>query len=162
MAIVSGPAIGSGSSTKGYYLGLAGDGTSYMYVEPLSDVRLAWGSYGTVRGTISTTNGLVNTNTLYAFGSAAHPAAYRCKTLTVGGYNTWYLPSEYECSILNINQNTVPFATSNGFVGAQHWTSTEVDANNAKRWYFDPLTGNGFSGVKNVGIANRAVRRSTI
>ena len=68
-------------SGAGFWLGTAGDGTSYMYVAPQStEASVVWGSSGTVRGTTNTTNGLANTNTLYALGSAAHPAAYYCKT----------------------------------------------------------------------------------
>jgi hypothetical protein len=162
--VPTGKIIGSEAPVagSGFYLGLAGDGTSYMYVEPFTDFRVAWGSYGTVRGTTSTTDGLANTNTLYGFGQAAHPTAYRCKTLTTGGYNTWYLPSEYECSVLNTNQSAVPFATSNGFVGAQHWTSTEANANNARRWFFSPSSVSGFDGLKNASVSSRAVRRSTV
>ena len=61
--MVVAPILGSGSNTKGYYLGLAGDGTTFMYVAPKStEVQRVWGSYNTQRGTTSTTNGLDNTN----------------------------------------------------------------------------------------------------
>ena len=97
---------------SGFYLGLAGDGTSYMYVAPKStEVQRAWGSFGTGRGTTSTTNGVANTTTLFGFGSAAHPAAYYAKALTTGGYNTWYLPAKNEVNTLYSNKSAVPFAT---------------------------------------------------
>ena len=127
------PVLGSEAPVAGagFYLGLAGDGTSYMYVAPKSsEVTRAWGSGGTVRGTTSTTNGLANTNTLAGFGETAHPAAYYCKNLTTGGYNTWYLPARVELSTLNANKAVQPFASANGFVmtgmGGYHWASTEA------------------------------------
>ena len=68
-----------------------------MYAAPKStEVQRAWGSYGTVRSITSTTNGVANTTTLRNYGSAAHPAAYYCRALTTGGYNTWYLPAKDE------------------------------------------------------------------
>jgi hypothetical protein len=118
--------IGDGSATTGYWLGTAGDGVSKLIVAPKStEVQRAWGSYGTTRSTVSTTNGLANTNTLAGFGQTAHPAAYYAKNLTTGGYNTWYLPAKDELNTLYSNKSATPFATANSFVGSGYWSSTE-------------------------------------
>jgi len=159
--VASGPVIGSGSSTKGYYLGKAGDGTSYMYVAPKStEVTRAWGSYGTVRSTTSTTNGVANTTTLYGFGSAAHPAAYYCRALTTGGYNTWYLPAKDELNTCWTNHAATPFATADAFVGNYYWSSTEGTGYTA--WFQAFHNGAQYGYYKNYGCYVRATRRSTI
>ena len=120
--------VGSGSDTIGYRLGYASGSSAYLIAAPKStEAQRAWGSNGTVRGTTSATNGLGNTNTLYGFGSAAHPAAYYCRALTTGGYNTWYLPARNELNTLYSNKSAVPFATANSFVGGYFWSSTETD-----------------------------------
>jgi hypothetical protein len=154
------PVLGSGSSTKGYYLGKAGDNTSYMYVAPKStEVLRAWGSPYTTRNTISTTDGIGNTNTLNAFGSAAHPAAYYCKTLATGGYNTWYLPAKDELNTCWSNHTATPFATADAFVGNYYWVSTESDATFAWQQTFST----GAAGLTHKGAGQypcRAVRRS--
>jgi hypothetical protein len=157
------PAIGSGSDTKGYYLGIAGDGISYMYVAPKSTevTGKTWGSYGTVRGTTSATDGLTNTNTLYAFGSAAHPAAYAAKSVTTGGYNTWYLPAKAELNTCWSNHSATPFSTNNSFDGRTYFTSTEDSNNNA--WQQDFGSG-GYQKSFYKWYTNmvRAVRRSMV
>ena len=146
----------------GFYLGFAGDGTSYMYVAPKStETSLTWGTYGTTRSTISTTNGLANTNTLAGFGQAAHPAAYYCKNLTTGGYNTWYLPAKDELNTLYSNKSATPFATANSFVGSYYWSSTEGNGYGA--WYQDLSGGHQYNyGDKFNSSYVRAVRRSSI
>jgi hypothetical protein len=158
------PVIGSASPVAGggFYLGRAGDGTSYMYVTPKSsEAQRAWGSSGTIRGTTSVTNGLANTNTLYAFGSAAHPAAYYCKSLTTGGYNTWYLPAKDELRTIYSNKGFTPFATSDyiSSSNAYYWSSSEVNSNGV--WGLNMTNGGGgYGGSKATGdYYVRAVRR---
>jgi hypothetical protein len=161
--------VGSGNTTVGYWLGTAGDGISKLIVAPKStDTALSFGSNGITRGTTSTSDGLTNTNTLYAFGSAAHPAAYYCKSLTTGGYNTWYMPASLELQSIISNQYATPFATTNGFIfTANYQTSTEgptVGGNNATNVYA-VQTANASINADNVKGALkpvRAVRRTTI
>jgi hypothetical protein len=155
--------IGDGSSTTGYWLGTAGDGVSKLIVAPAStEVPREWGSYGTVRGTTSTTDGVANTNTLFGFGSAAHPAAYYAKSLTTGGYNSWYLPAKDEVNTLYSNKSATPFATANSFVGSNYWSSSEI--NNKNVWY-QRLDAGSVGNYFDKGTSSyrvRAVRRSTI
>ena len=124
------PTVGSGSDTIGYRLGNVPGSTAYLISAPKStEVQLSWGSAGTARGTISTTNGAANTTTLFGFGSAAHPAAYYAKTLTTGGYNSWYLPAKDELMTLYSNKSATPFTTANTFAITDFWCSTESSAN---------------------------------
>ncbi len=155
-------AIGGGDITHGFWLGTAGDGTSKLIAAPKStEVQRAWGSYGTVRSTTSTTNGVANTTTLFNLGSAAHPAAYYCRALSTGGYNTWYLPAKNELMTLYSNKSATPFATANSFVGNGYWSSTEDSGNYA--WNQLMSSGNQNYSSKNFGNAYvRATRRSTI
>ena len=162
-------AIGGGDNIYGFWLGTAGDGTSKLIVAPNStEARGIWGSNGTVRNTTSNTNGLANTNTLYAFGSAAHPTAYYCRTLVTGGYNTWYLPAKDELTTLHSNKSAVPFATGNSFDGSYYWSSTEVSATGV--WLQNLSNGAqgntnyGFNKASNLGGGYyiRATRRTTV
>jgi hypothetical protein len=160
--------IGDGSASKGYWLATAGDGVSKLIVAPKStEVQLTWGSNGTVRGTTSNTDGVTNTNTLAAFGQAAHPAAYYCKTLSAGGYNTWYLPAWDELRNVQHNKNATPFATANSFLGAYYYTSTESTRTGSYLGKYglivDMTNGSGGAIQYKTYIANvRAVRRTTI
>jgi hypothetical protein len=164
VAVAAGKLVGSEAPVagSGFYLGLAGDGTSYMYAAPKStEVQRAWGSYGTVRSTTSTTNGVANTTTLFNLGAAAHPAAHYAKSLTTGGYNTWYLPAKNELNTLYSNKSAVPFATGNSFVGNFYWSSTEGDGYYA--WGQIMSNGTQLNGTKSYGGTYvRATRRSTI
>ena len=154
--------IGSGNNTVGYWLGDIS--TNRLVVAPKStETTSAWGSPTILRGTTSTSNGPVNTTTLHSFGSAAHPAAYYCKTLTAGGYNTWYLPAKDELITMYSNKSRTPFATANAFVGNYNWSSTEVQSNTV--WVINMLDGTFFANGKydKNSIYNfRATRRSTI
>ena len=135
-----------------------------MVAPKSTEANVAWGSYGITRGTVNTTNGLANTDTLASRGSSVttgHPSAYTAKNLTTGGYNTWYMPAIQELITLYSNQSKTPFASANGFLSStRYWSSTEVDANNAINlaWW----TGAQSNSLKYNPMYSRAVRRSTI
>ena len=158
--------IGSGDETHGYWL--AGAASNKLIFAPgSSETGAPFGSDGVLRGTASTTNGLANTNTLASFGSAAHPAAYYCKTHSLGGYNTWYLPALTELESMIVNKAATPFATApgndfNAYFGL-HWTSTEIDASQAYRRTFNSSYGQ-YNGPepKWAGDRVRPVRRTTV
>ncbi len=154
--------IGQGDITHGFWLGTAGDGTSKLIAAPKStEVQRAWASDGTVRSTTSTTNGVANTTTLFNLGADAHPAAHYAKSLTTGGYNTWYLPAKNELMTLYSNKSAVPFAIANSFVGSRYWSSTE--ANGPSAWSQFMSNGNLDDASKLYGLYGvRATRRSTI
>jgi hypothetical protein len=159
--------IGNGSDTIGYWVGDIS--SNKLVVAPKStEVQLAWGSYGTVRGTTSTTNGLANTNTLYAFGNSittGHPAAYYCKTLTMGGYDTWYLPAIDELTTLYSNKSATPFATTNSSVGG-YWYLSSSERNTVQGAYHAmqmrlSVVTIGIT-AKKYPVRIRAVRRTTV
>jgi hypothetical protein len=163
-------AIGSEApiTGSGFYLGLAGDGTSFMYAAPKStEVQRAWGSITAARGATSVTDGLSNTNTLYSFGTTAHPAAGHCKTLTTGGYSTWYLPAINELLTLYSNKSATPFATSDSFGAFSYWSSTEWSGGYSGRDARSRNLSDGFeynnAKAKNINTNYvRAVRRALI
>ena len=131
-SVIGPPTLGEGSATRGYYLGMSGDNVSYMYVAPKSTEingwQATWGSYNIVRGTTSRTDGLGNTNTLFAFGNttvSGHPAAYYCKTLATGGYNTWYLPAALELVTMYSNKSAYSGIGFNAGAGMYYSSSTE-------------------------------------
>jgi hypothetical protein len=161
------PTLGSGDNSKGYYIGLAGDGTSFMYVAPISTeiAGKTWGSSGTTRGTVSNTNGVSNTNTLYGFGSSTvsgHPAAYYAKTLATGGYNTWYLPAINELATCYTNRSYVasPAPYGSGSTDSYYWSSTETDATTGKYHNFQNFKSPGSAIKTNTLFKVRAVRRA--
>ena len=127
-----------------------------------TESALNWGSYNTVRNTVNTTNGLANTTTLYSFGSTAHPAAYMCKSLSTGGYNTWYMPATFEMITMFTNMGSSPFATSTDiFIADGYFTSTESSATRAG---VQGMVGGyaATTGLKNNAYYVRAVRRTTV
>ena len=155
---------------SGYYLGLAGDGSSYMYVAPKSTeinavATTIWGSGNISRNTFDVNNGLTNTNTLSSFGgttASGHPAAYYAKNLTTGGYNTWYLPAKNELTTMFSNKQATPFSTANSFIADSYWSSTESTASNAFR--VDMSNGAASAAAKThyLTAAVRAVRQAII
>ena len=163
--------IGGGDETHGFWLGTAGDGTSKLIVAPAStETSKTWGSLGIARGTTSTTDGIANTTTLFNLGASAHPAAYHAKSLTTGGYNTWYLPAKNELNTLYSNSRAIPFALSSNVFNTtpgsscNYTSSTEVNSNSRWTQYFDAgFQDNGaYTGTKISATRVRAVRRSLI
>jgi hypothetical protein len=153
-------AIGGGNDIYGYWLG--GASSNKLVVAPKStETQLSWGAY-TARNTVSTTNGLANTNTLAGFGQAAQPAAYYAKNLTTGGYNTWYLPAKDELNTLYSNRSATPFATANSFgSGNYYWSSTEDRGNYAWNQGVGS-SGNQYFNGKGSSVHVRAVRRTAV
>ena len=155
----------------GFYLGMAGDGTSYMYVSPKStEMSGNWGSEGIIRNIISPTDGLGNSNTLSAYGNTTangHYAAWTCRQQTTGGYNTWYLPAKNELLTAISNQFATPFATVNAFTGDFYWSSTETDSASGyqanRAWSIYGTNANpGGGSYKGTTCRIRAVRRALV
>jgi hypothetical protein len=131
--------IGSGNNTVGYWLGTTSYGKQLIVAPKSTENQLVWveNSYAakyTFRGFTSTTDGLGNSNSLYALVTTGpgYTAVQYMKTLSTGGYNTWYLPAIDElANAFNTGKTATPFATSNSFAARVHWSSTEYDANRA-------------------------------
>ena len=165
------PTIGSGSTTIGYWLGTAGDGTSKLIVAPQSTEggNITWGSKSTIRYTQDINDGLPNTNTLAGFGSTAHPAAYQCKNLTTGGYNTWYMPAKNELMTMYSNKGKAATQFNVSGTGYYYWSSTEetraqYSANSAWTQCLGPGTVNSWGKTGGYGITYlvRAVRKTLV
>ena len=156
-------ALGSGDAAHGFWMGTAGDGSKLIMAPKSTEVGRSYGSYGTLRGITSRTDGISNTNTLYSFGSAAAPAAYYCKTLTFGGYNTWYQGAIGEILTIYPNRLLTPFATLDS-LPANRWISSTENA--ASYCYAMQSTGVEYASAFKNGTysatGGRAVRRSTI
>ena len=124
---------------------------------------VAWGCYGTlISGADGTAIGTGSQNTadILAGCSGTNIAAYLCDTLTLGGYNDWFLPSKDELNKLyeNIGQgNALGLGNIGGFAASSYWSSTEYDNSNAWTQYFN--VGNQYSYYKPSNYFNvRAVR----
>ena len=111
------PAIGS-AFQGGFYAGLIshtanGVATHALIVAPKTSgslLNVAWKSTNTTSaGTTSVYDGWANSE---AMNNASHPAAQFCCSLTIGGYDDWYLPAAQEWDILY--RAFKPEATPNG------------------------------------------------
>jgi len=111
------PAIGS-SFQGGFYAGLIshtanGVATHALIISPKaagSLLNVAWKTANTTSaGTTSVYDGWANSE---AMNNASHPAAQFCCSLTIGGYDDWYLPAAQEWDILY--RAFKPEATPNG------------------------------------------------
>lgn len=114
------PAIGA-PFAGGFYAGqvsTAGTGVAdyYLIVAPKSTGQssLAYKTSATDDpGATSLINGNVNTASI---NDAAHPAAFFCTGLTIGGYTDWYLPASREIFVCyrNLKPTTQNNTTSGG------------------------------------------------
>ena len=134
-----------------------------LIAAPTDQGTSKWGCYGTlISGADGTAIGTGSQNTadILAGCSETNIAAYLCDTLTLGGYNDWFLPSKDELNKLykNIGQgNALGLGNVGGFASNYYWSSTEYGYYNAWRQDF----GNGYQGTspsKNYSNNVRAVR----
>lgn len=70
----------------------------------------------TTSGTTSLIDGPANTAAMIAAGASAHPAAFFCNNLNVGGFSDWYMPAKNELEILyfNLKPTTTSSLTNSG------------------------------------------------
>ena len=113
----------------------------------------------TLLGVSYTSDGLANTNAIIAQPGHITSAALLCKNYNAGGFNDWYLPSEYE---LNLCKNAAFFVNNilgdaNGFKFAVYWSSTE--SYNTYSWSMYFGGGGGTDYPKSNAYYVRAVRR---
>lgn len=107
----------------GYYAGtlIVDASTSYyLIVAPKSSGQNTSKKFKTSNSSSSYSesqfDGAANTAGCIEAGASLHPAADFCDTLSIGGYNDWYLPSRYESEILfyNLKPGTYSNNTSMG------------------------------------------------
>jgi hypothetical protein len=132
-------------------------------VAALTDQGTAeWGCYGTlISGADGAEIGTGNQNTadILAGCSETNIAAYICDTLTLGGYNDWFLPSKDELNKLYENigpGNALGLGNVGGFVSNKYLSSTEYD--NTGTWKQRFNDAHQYSGSKEWASYVRAVR----
>ena len=119
-----------------------------------------WGCYGTnIPGADGEAIGTGAQNTIDIINACSvdpffgYPsAAFICDTLTLGGYNDWFLPSKDELNEMYLNKGNI-----GGFWHEYYWTSSEIDNNSAWYQWFSDGWQSTF-GNKNSSLGIRAVR----
>jgi hypothetical protein len=118
--------------------------------------------------TTSYSDGLTNTNAIIAQTGAPATTAYAAgaaKLYNGGGFNDWYLPSNFEFGLCSNSAGIVNkvLGDVNGISFGNHWTSTEVNGNSA--WAYSTANGAAFTfgaysaqGLKNDNFLVRPVR----
>ena len=115
---------------------LDGNGGGLIAAPSDQSTGTTWGCYGTIiSGADGIAIGTGSQNTLDIYNTpclAANDAADICYTLTLGGYNDWFLPSKDELNLmwLNIGRYSA-LGNIGGFIQYQYWSSTEFNNNNA-------------------------------
>ena len=131
-------------------------------------LELQYKRRNTADGTDSDDDGLANSERI---NDANHPASQFCRSLKVGGFDDWYLPSRDELAMLWRNlgprrKNTPSDLFREGgaeaFETEWYWSSTENASYSDIAWdvYFG--VGSQFSSNKNIYCGVRAVRRFKI
>ena len=136
----------------GFYAGkisTSGNGvaTHYLIVAPKATGQALnkWcSSANATTGVTSVIDGITNTNTLYGLGSTYEAATF-CKTLTIGGYSDWYLPSVKELEILYYFLR--PTADSNYFIENGGFNAYAVSPQPNNTNYTDTVPGVTVSGI---------------
>lgn len=114
------------------------DGWQYLEAAPYDQAFTEqWGGKGTLVG--GTTDGLgagfANTPLIVGkLGQGYTYAARLCDTFEINSYTDWYLPSLAELKLMNTE---LYLKNIGGLYPSWHWSSTEVDKNNAWRFTFN-------------------------
>jgi hypothetical protein len=141
-------------------------GGMVFYVDPTGQHGLAvapynqsdaaeWGCYGTnINGTVNTIgSGQSNTTAIVNGCSITGTAAQICNTLTLNGYDDWYLPSKDE---LNLIYTNLYLHGLGNFTKGYYWSSSQY--NNATSWAQSFQYGYQLSSNKSGKLGVRAVR----
>ncbi len=126
-----------------------------------------WGPEEVETNAISKDDGKANTATLSGL-TGSFPAAQQCIDLSDGGFNDWYLPAICELGyqapgsessscgdadnprIQNVHSN-LDIAPNYGFVGGNHWSSTEEVDTSSTAWSQNFSNGAQGEALKNFG-----------
>ncbi|MEE9905819.1 MAG: DUF1566 domain-containing protein [Chlorobium sp.] len=151
--------LATGQKYQGGYIAYLGAPyTNGLIAAPeYTDKNLLWGGYGTA--TLAYDQGLgfgaKNTNLIVTtLGASSNYAAGYCNNLSAEGYTDWYLPSRDELDKLYDN---LKFHQIEGFADTLYWSSSEIDALNARMQYFDDYGMQSYL-PKDTGFKVRAVR----
>jgi len=133
------------------------NGNSGLVTATVDQGSAAWGCSGTdLTGAAGLNVGTGYQNTVDILAGCVEEgiAAYICDTLTLNGYNDWFLPSLNE---LNSNQALYTNGTIPNFSNTAYWTSSEVTATTAKAYSFAGATMT-YNGTKTTSLRVRAIR----
>lgn len=137
------------SEKQQYQVGDLYGGGIIFYIEPdgnhgliasLSDIseETIWGSTDLATGAVSKYDGQGNTTKIVSINGEGDYAAYHCDTLSLQGYDDWYLPSADEQYLLLRNRyliNTILEEDgdnqSSGLKAEVYWTSSEREGSQA-------------------------------
>lgn len=127
-----------GTACTGSYSGYkyAGDILGYEYITTAADSSTSsqWSTSQNATGASSTSNGLINLQTLQTYYgvnfAAKAPATNLCQAIGAG----WYLPARDELPVLTRNAAAIGLST-----GHNYWTSTEQNSSSVA-----VLTGSGY------------------
>ena len=108
--------------------------------------------------TTSYSDGLTNTNAIIAQTGAPATTAYAAgaaKLYNGGGFNDWYLPSNFEFGLCYNSAGVVNkvLGDVNGFSPANYWTSTETNGDSA--WGYSPAEGAAFTYTASTPIGKK-------
>ena len=151
--------IGDIGPAGGVVFYISPEGEYGMEVAPDTAIFAPWGCEnmliaGADGGGVG--SGSQNTTSIVADCTDAGTAASIADTYSFGGYSDWFLPSIFELNALLL------FSGNAGYGGTAdyHWSSTQVDAQNARSIHF----GNGFIyyAPKRIAMKVRLVREFTL
>jgi hypothetical protein len=109
-------------------------GGRHGLVVSLSDIAegVAWGAMDLETEAGSNYDGMANTAAIITLSGAGDYAAYKCDTLTLNGYDDWYLPAPDEMYLiyrsgymLNKILEEDGDANTKGITAGEYWTSRE-------------------------------------
>ena len=131
------------------------------------DIQYKKKSLETADGTDSDDDGLANSECI---NNANHPAAQFCRSLKIGGFDDWYLPSRDELmriwmSLGPNRKNTPELFKAGGaeaFEDRWYWSSTENASYSLNAWTVYFHLGYQYSYFKFYDFGVRAVRRLKI
>ena len=130
------PNIGDSCSDGSLYAGDAPDtGERFFVTDVNQGTNVQWNSAtgNDDMGTVSDDNGSINhANVNVAYTSL--PAINACETLSLHGYDDWYLPAPNELTEIYTNSAAIDANATDAINNAGgYWTSREVNDNNANR-----------------------------
>lgn len=144
-----------------YDKGEVSDGWRYLEAAPYDQAFTAqWGGKGTLIDAKQDGLGAGFVNTPLIVNKLGNPyeyAAQLCSDLEIDSYDDWYLPSLEELKRMetNLYNNNI-----GGLYPSWHWSSTEIDKNNAWRYTFNKkIKTRAVKSSKNYKYIVRAIRR---
>jgi hypothetical protein len=150
------------SSAKGlwYDIGVYNNRRYFVLNKKDGEKSLIWSSLENITSAIGKYDGLYNSNTVLSQTKnpgVEYPAINFCKSVTVGGFNDWYLPASDELDYMFKSNDNIP-SKDRLDEALTYWTSTEKDKSLAISLDFTSGVSSPMSkGAKNLARAIRSV-----